>query len=588
MSGNDFACFAHREPLPEGVGCDTLGTSVPRSFCEPVRSNMIRNPMLPGAPGGPTQESFEEADEVIPAAPRPMLSEPPTLVRRQGLAELEAVRPNGGLVARHAHALCALAASGGERSHRAHRGRDGHRKGNLGRSDPSREPPPRTVPSSWWTAEPFLRSSSRASSSDTSEGAFTGAVSARQGAFEAASGGTILLDEIGELSLDLQPKILRALERKQIKRIGSTAYVPADVRVLAATNRSLRAEVAAGRFRSDLYYRLAVLKVQLPPLRDRVGDIPTLVDNVLVRLGIRDSPEAIRLLSPEFVAKLSSYRWSGNVRQLRNYLERCVALGDTTLPLTDTMLPPPPATGSMPAGLGANMGPDALPFDIFTRPFKEARDEVVSGFERRYLETQLARHDNNVSAAARASRIDRIHFYRLLWKHGLRGHDPESPAEGLARRPNAVSLAARDFPARARGPGDVSNDAEEAFESNRLLDELQVQIAEPRFPGELRIRAHHHHRDLREGIVSLQALDQLPTAHERQHQIDEENRRSKAALKSVERIPSVVRRRSRVAGVLEKSLERSSDRRIVFDDKNRFGHHHQLTTPRASVADNDR
>jgi len=260
-------------------------------------------------------------------------------------------------------------------------------------------------------------------------GAFTGAVQARQGAFEAASGGTILLDEIGELSLDLQPKILRALERKQIKRIGSTAYLPADVRVLAATNRSLRAEVAAGRFRSDLYYRLAVLKIQLPPLRDRVGDIPMLVENVLERLGIRNSPEASRLLAPEFVAKLSSYRWSGNVRQLRNYLERCVALGDTTLPLTDTMLPPPPGTASMPVGLGAGAGVDALPSDIFTRPFKEARDDVLNAFERRYLETQLARHDNNVSAAARASRIGRIYFYRLLWKHGLREHDPEAPAK---------------------------------------------------------------------------------------------------------------------------------------------------------------
>jgi two-component system, NtrC family, response regulator GlrR len=255
-------------------------------------------------------------------------------------------------------------------------------------------------------------------------GAFTGAVQARPGAFEAASGGTILLDEIGELSLDLQPKILRALERKQIKRIGSTAYVPADVRVLAATNRSLRTEVAQGRFRSDLYYRLAVLKILLPPLRDRAGDIPLLIENVLDRLGIADSPEASKLLSPEFVAKLASYRWSGNVRQLRNYLERCVALGDTTLPLTDTMLPPPPAAA---AASNLSQGADAIPFETFTQPFKEARDAVVSAFERRYLETQLARHDNNVSAAARASRIDRIHFYRLMWKHGLRARDAEAP-----------------------------------------------------------------------------------------------------------------------------------------------------------------
>ena len=258
-------------------------------------------------------------------------------------------------------------------------------------------------------------------------GAFTGAVTSRQGAFEAASGGTNPARRNGELSLDLQPKILRALERKHIKRIGSTAYLPADVRVLAATNRSLRAEVAAGRFRSDLYYRLAVLKVQLPPLRDRVADIPLLVANVLDRLGIADAPEARRLLSPDFLGKLSSYRWSGNVRQLRNYLERCVALGDTTLPMTDTMLPPAPTNESVPAApMG---GVNGFSFDTLSRPFKEARDEVVNAFERKYLETQLARHGNNVSAAARASRIDRIHFYRLLWKHGLRDHDPEVPAK---------------------------------------------------------------------------------------------------------------------------------------------------------------
>jgi DNA-binding NtrC family response regulator len=255
-------------------------------------------------------------------------------------------------------------------------------------------------------------------------GAFTGAVTARQGAFEAASGGTILLDEIGELTLDLQPKILRAIERKQVKRIGSTAYVPADVRVLAATNRSLRTEVAEQRFRSDLYYRLAVVKIQLPPLRERIGDIPLLVENVLERLGIRDSPEAATLLSSDFVAKLAAYRWSGNIRQLRNYIERCVALGDTTLPPNDTIMPPPPPPPPVVAPLPVVSEAVAV-FEGLNLPFKEARDSLVNAFERRYLEEQLARHGDNVSAAARASGIDRIHFYRLLWKHGLRAHDAD-------------------------------------------------------------------------------------------------------------------------------------------------------------------
>lgn len=253
-------------------------------------------------------------------------------------------------------------------------------------------------------------------------GAFTGAVAPRQGAFEAASGGTIFLDEIGELSLDLQPKILRVLERRHVKRIGSNSYVPVDVRVVAATNRSLRIEVAERRFRSDLYYRLAVLRVTLPPLRDRVADLPLLVDHMLSNLGVLDSPQAVGLRSPEFIAKLGRYRWPGNIRQLRNYLERCIALGDLSTPPGADSIPPP------------ENEPDkdreaALGIDL---PLKVAREQCLSRFERRYLEAVLLRHDNNVSAAARAAGVDRIHFYRLLWKHGLRTQETES-GSGKAR-----------------------------------------------------------------------------------------------------------------------------------------------------------
>jgi transcriptional regulator with PAS, ATPase and Fis domain len=258
-------------------------------------------------------------------------------------------------------------------------------------------------------------------------GAFTGAVIARPGAFEAASGGTILLDEIGELPLDLQPKILRALESRKIKRLGSTEYTRIDVRIIAATNRSLHEEVAANRFRSDLYYRLAVVRVKLPPLRDRSDDIPILVANVLDHLGIADTPEGAALLEPEFLAKLAEYRWSGNVRQLRNYIERCVALGNITPPLTDTILPP--AATSMqaipPAPPVSNLlsPTDEQKLDELEMPFREAREAVLAAFERRYLATQLARNGNKVTAAARASGLARIAFYRLLWKHnmGVRG-----------------------------------------------------------------------------------------------------------------------------------------------------------------------
>jgi two-component system, NtrC family, response regulator GlrR len=247
-------------------------------------------------------------------------------------------------------------------------------------------------------------------------GAFTGAVASRQGAFEAAGGGTIFLDEIGELSLDLQPKILRALERRQVKPVGTTQYAHFDARVIAATNRSLRAEVQAQRFRSDLYYRLAVVQVKLPALRDRGSDLPLLVDHVLRSLGASALPIAAALSSPEFFGRIRDYRWPGNVRQLRNYIERCVALDDATLsPQLDTM---PPANESP---FGA--------IDI-SQPLKSARERCVGNFERRYLEALLLRHNNNVSAAARAAEVDRIHFYRLLWKHGLRQHNAGKQGEG--------------------------------------------------------------------------------------------------------------------------------------------------------------
>jgi transcriptional regulator with PAS, ATPase and Fis domain len=248
-------------------------------------------------------------------------------------------------------------------------------------------------------------------------GAFTGAIAARQGAFEAASGGTIFLDEIGELTLDLQPKILRVLERRQVKRVGATNYVKIDVRVIAATNKSLRTEVQNQRFRSDLYYRLAVVQVKLPPLRERIADIPILVEHVLDSLDVAHEPIAQALRSPEFLDRVTRYRWPGNVRQLRNYIERCVALDNPNLPPNPDTTPPPEfdeASGVV---------------DI-TQPLRLAREQCISSFEKRYLEALLLHHNNNVTAAARAAEVDRIHFYRLLWKHGLREHTPEKPVDG--------------------------------------------------------------------------------------------------------------------------------------------------------------
>ena len=245
------------------------------------------------------------------------------------------------------------------------------------------------------------------------KGAFTGAVATRQGAFEAANGGTIFLDEIGELSQDLQPKLLRVLERRQIKRVGSSHYMPVDVRIVAATNRNLRREVNASRFRSDLYYRLAVLDVRLPTLRERLDDLPLLVDAVLHSLGAANHPDAQPLRGKAFLDDLAAHPWPGNVRELRNHLERCLALRETQLPPA----PDDASDGSSTASPTGGPPPNA---PIAEQPLREARAEWDREFERRYLESLLARHGDNVSAAARAAGIDRKYLYRLLWRNGLR------------------------------------------------------------------------------------------------------------------------------------------------------------------------
>jgi transcriptional regulator with PAS, ATPase and Fis domain len=232
-------------------------------------------------------------------------------------------------------------------------------------------------------------------------GAFTGATDARVGAFEAAHGGTLFLDEIGELAPELQPKLLRALERREVKRVGANRFKRVDVRVIAATNRSLRTAVNEHSFRSDLYYRLAVLEVVLPPLRDRREDLPLLVDNLLHLLGAADRPEAQLVLREDTLAELARHHWPGNVRELRNYVERSLAL----------RAPEPLPSGAPSSAAGTvDLG----------QPFKTARDAALRGFERAYLAAMLARHDDNVSAAARAAGLDRIQFYRLLWRNQLR------------------------------------------------------------------------------------------------------------------------------------------------------------------------
>jgi two-component system response regulator GlrR len=241
-------------------------------------------------------------------------------------------------------------------------------------------------------------------------GAFTGAVARRSGAFEQADGGTIFLDEIGELPLDVQPKLLGVIENREIRRVGSAQPRRVDVRVIAATNRDLRAEVNEGRFRADLYFRLAVLKVALPPLRERPEDVPLLAETLLDRLGAAGELRAL-LLEPGFVDRLCRAAWPGNVRELRNYLERCVVFG-RAVPFTmsdSAIVEAPDASTST---------PPAAPGVMAT--FAAARQRVLLDFERAYLEDLMARHGHKVSEAAAVAGIGRVYLYKLLVKHGLK------------------------------------------------------------------------------------------------------------------------------------------------------------------------
>ncbi|MCS6798038.1 MAG: sigma 54-interacting transcriptional regulator [Myxococcota bacterium] len=236
------------------------------------------------------------------------------------------------------------------------------------------------------------------------KGAFTGAVSRRIGAFEAADGGTVFLDEIGELPLAMQPRLLRVLETRTVRRLGSQEPVPVDVRVIAATHRDLRAEVNAGRFREDLYFRLAVICIRLPPLRERPEDIPPLAERLLEALGA-SVEERRRLLTPSLVARLRAAPWPGNVRELRNFLTRCLALRE---------LPPLPAATD--GGCSSR-----LPEVDARVPYEASRRAWIDTHERAYVSRLLDLHEGNVSAAARAAGLHRGYLHRLLRKHGLRG-----------------------------------------------------------------------------------------------------------------------------------------------------------------------
>jgi DNA-binding NtrC family response regulator len=276
------------------------------------------------------------------------------------------------------------------------------------------------------------------------KGSFTGAMMTRQGLFELADGGTLFLDELGELPLDLQPKLLRALEQREVRRVGSAKPLKVDVRIIAATNRNLEDEVKAGRFRQDLFYRLSVVRLHLPSLRDRADDIPLLVEHFLGHGPYNRNPDnspRVRHFSRDAMTALQAYPWPGNVRELVNVVERAVSFCDHetvgAMDLPDyirTAKPPRPNTAR------PNTAPVAAPAAVISSPpppqqilpprppldftaegvtFKDAKERWVASFERDYILQLLRRHGGNISHAARDADIDRKYFRKLMKKYDI-------------------------------------------------------------------------------------------------------------------------------------------------------------------------
>jgi transcriptional regulator with GAF, ATPase, and Fis domain len=233
-------------------------------------------------------------------------------------------------------------------------------------------------------------------------GAFTGAVASRAGAFERANGGTIFLDELGELPVELQPKLLRVLSGKQIKRVGSQSYDPVDVRVIAATRRDLGQSMNAGRFRSDLFFRIAQVRIEIPPLRERREDIPLLVKSVCERIGKRErTDEVLEIVT----SMLAQHDWPGNVRELVNVTSVAASLSADS-----------EAIGSM---LPLERGAAAAESIDFSTPYGEAKRSAITAFESKYFGDLFRATGGNISEMARKSGMERHHIRPFLRKLGL-------------------------------------------------------------------------------------------------------------------------------------------------------------------------
>ena len=249
-------------------------------------------------------------------------------------------------------------------------------------------------------------------------GAFTGAVGQRAGAFEAADGGTVFLDEIGEVPLALQPKLLRVIESRTVRRVGEVEHRAIDVRFVSATHRDLLAMVSQGLFREDLYFRLSVLPATLPPLRERPRDVAPLIAHFAARSG-----GALTISAAE-VTHLAQHPWAGNVRELRNFVERALALGlERAMQSLDggrVTLPPAAAAEEAPMTQRDSVeGKDGPPHPSFDLSFREFRDAWGEDGERRYVVHLLEKHARDTTRVAAAAQIDRSYVYRLMRKYDL-------------------------------------------------------------------------------------------------------------------------------------------------------------------------
>jgi DNA-binding NtrC family response regulator len=242
------------------------------------------------------------------------------------------------------------------------------------------------------------------------KGAFTGATTTRQGAFELAHGGTIFLDELGELSLDLQPKLLRVLEQREIRRVGGNRTIKVDIRVVAATKQDLQKEVAKGKFREDLYFRLSVVPIHMPSLRERKEDIPLILRTILQHMT-KDGAEP-RAIDDAALDSLLTHDWPGNVRELRNVLERGVYLSPGA-----GAVDAPVKLVSMP-GSSDSDGQTLPSFDA-NRSYRDNKEQWENEFEKRYLAWLMQRAQGNISRAAREADMDRKYLHKLLKKHAI-------------------------------------------------------------------------------------------------------------------------------------------------------------------------